>query len=143
MFFLYLKAFHIICMTCWFAGLFYLPRLFVYHALSSDEISHKRFLIMERKLFYGIMTPSAVLTAISGILLLQQNFSYYQNAHWMWIKLICVILLIIYHIFCAYYYLQFKQNKNQHGHIFYRFFNELPVLALILIVSMVIIKPSF
>lgn len=139
---LWLKSFHVIFMVCWFAGLFYLPRLFVYHAMSADAISLARFKIMERKLFYGIMTPSAILTVASGIWLLCQNFSYYQQAHWMMVKLSVVLLLLIYHSYCGFYYYQFKQDQNQHSHVFYRFFNELPILALVIIVIMVIVRPN-
>ena len=91
---LWIKSFHIIFMVTWFAGLFYLPRLFVYHAMTTDKISHDRFVIMERKLFYGIMTPGAILTIIFGVWLwLDYNYS----GLWLNLKLLCVILLIFYH----------------------------------------------
>lgn len=142
MFWLWLKSFHLIFMVCWFAGLFYLPRLFVYHAMSSDTISLEQFKIMERKLFYGIMTPSALLTLLSGAWLISHNLNFYLHQPWMMVKLIGVLLLIIYHSYCGFYYHQFKKNNNRHSHQFYRYFNELPVLALFLIIIMVIIKPN-
>tara|TARA_B110000285_G_C14530114_1_gene340401 strand:+ start:25 stop:438 length:414 start_codon:yes stop_codon:yes gene_type:complete len=135
---LWLKAFHIIFMVTWFAGLFYLPRLFVYHAMSLDKISHERFIVMERKLFYGIMTPGALLTVLLGVWLwLDYNFF----GLWLYVKLALVILLIIYHIACFKYLIDFKYKKNKHSHIFYRWFNEIPVVLLIAIILMVELKP--
>ena len=135
---LWLKAFHIIFMVTWFAGLFYPPRLFVYHAMSSDKISHERFIVMERKLFYGIMTPGALLTVLLGVWLwLDYNFF----GLWLYIKLALVIILIIYHIACFKYLIDFKYKKNKHSHIFYRWFNEIPVVLLIAIILMVELKP--
>lgn len=135
---LWLKAFHIIFMVTWFAGLFYLPRLFVYHAMSSDKISHERFIVMERKLFYGIMTPGALLTVLLGVWLwLDYNFF----GLWLYVKLSLVILLIIYHIACFKYLIDFKYKKNKYSHIFYRWFNEIPVVLLIAIILMVELKP--
>ena len=135
---LWLKAFHIIFMVTWFAGLFYLPRLFVYHAMSSDKISHERFIVMERKLFYGIMTPGALLTVLLGVWLwLDYNFF----GLWLYVKLALVILLIIYHIACFKYLIDFKYKKNKYSHIFYRWFNEIPVVLLIAIILMVELKP--
>mgnify|MGYP001390381768 FL=1 len=135
---LWIKAFHIIFMVTWFAGLFYLPRLFVYHAMSKDKISHERFIIMERKLFYGIMTPGALITLILGIWLwLEYDF----NGTWFQLKLLCVILLIFYHIACLKYLIDFKLNKNKHSHIFYRWFNEIPVILLFAIVILAVVKP--
>tara|TARA_B100000902_G_scaffold379448_1_gene413761 strand:+ start:2027 stop:2440 length:414 start_codon:yes stop_codon:yes gene_type:complete len=135
---LWIKAFHIIFMVTWFAGLFYLPRLFVYHAMSEDKISHERFIIMERKLFYGIMTPGALITLILGIWLwLEYDF----NGTWFQLKLLCVILLIFYHIACLKYLIDFKLNKNKHSHIFYRWFNEIPVILLFAIVILAVVKP--
>jgi putative membrane protein len=139
---LWLKSFHLIFVICWFAGLFYLPRLFVYHAMSDDAISLARFKIMERKLLYGIMTPSAVLALITGIWLLSNNMGYYLHCHWMLVKLVSVFLLLVYHGYCLFYYDQFKQDRNTHSHIFYRCFNELPVFGLFLIVIMVIVRPN-
>ena len=135
---LWIKAFHIIFMVTWFAGLFYLPRLFVYHAMTKDKISHERFIIMERKLFYGIMTPGAIITLILGVWLLV-GYEFYGN--WLNLKLLCVLLLIFYHLACLKYMIDFKLNKNKHTHIFYRWFNEIPVVLLFAIVILVVIKP--
>jgi len=135
---LWMKSLHIIFMVTWFAGLFYLPRLYVYHAETRDKIGHERFKIMERKLFYGIMTPGGTLTIFFGLLLII-NYDY-QGA-WLTYKLILVGLLVIYHYYCWKYLNLFKNNQNNHSHIFYRIFNEIPVIMLIAIVFLVIYKP--
>ena len=135
---LWLKAFHIIFMVTWFAGLFYLPRLFVYHEMSSDKISIERFKVMERKLFYGIMTPGALITIILGVWLW---LDYGFNGQWLNIKIFLVFLLVIYHIYCFKYLIDFKHNKNNHSHIFYRWFNEVPVILLVAIILLVELKP--
>ena len=140
MLWLWVKAFHIIFMVTWFAGLFYLPRLFVYHAMTEDGISIDRFKVMERKLFFGIMTPGAVLTILFGIWLLGY-LPDYMRTNWMLLKLALVLLLIIYHVWCGMIVKSFKDDKNQHSHIWYRWFNEAPVLVLIAIVILVIVKP--
>lgn len=137
----WLRAFHIIFMVTWFAGLFYLPRLYVYHAMSEDAISLERFKIMERKLFFGIMTPGLVLTLLSGIWLLILVWENYASAAWLHAKLLLVLLLVIYHIYCGRLYLDFKHDRNRHGHVFYRWLNEAPVLGLIAIVILVVVKP--
>ncbi|HEY3300885.1 MAG TPA: protoporphyrinogen oxidase HemJ [Methylophilaceae bacterium] len=135
---LWIKAWHIIFMVTWFAGLFYLPRLFVYHAMSDDEASNARFKIMERKLFYGIMTPGAVFTIGFGLwLMIQGGFS----GGWLHAKLSLVVLLVIYHIYCGKLLIDFKHDRNQHSHVFYRWLNEAPVLALIGIIILVVVKP--
>ena len=134
---LWLKAFHIIFMVTWFAGLFYLPRLFVYHAMSKDKISLERFVIMERKLFYGIMTPGGIITIILGFWLLDYGYS----GLWLNIKLLLVLLLVIYHGYCFKYLMDFKHNRNKHSHIFIRWFNEVPVILLIAIILLVELKP--
>jgi putative membrane protein len=125
-------------MVTWFAGLFYLPRLFVYHAMSDDSISHERFKIMERKLFYGIMTPGCILTIIFGVWLWQ---GYDITGGWLHAKLALVLSLVIYHIYCGKLLIDFKHNRNQHGHVFYRWLNEMPVLVLVAIIILVEVKP--
>ena len=135
---LWIKAFHIIFMVTWFAGLFYLPRLFVYHAMTKDKISHERFIVMERKLFYGIMTPGALITIFLGMWLW---LGYSFSGTWIYLKLFCVILLILYHIACFKYLIDFKLKKNKHSHVFYRWFNEVPVILLFAIVILVVVKP--
>ncbi len=134
---LWIKSAHIIFMVTWFAGLFYLPRLFVYHAMSEDAISHERFIIMERKLYYGIMAPGAVLTILFGAWLLSFGFS----GTWIHAKLSLVALLVAYHIYCGKLLADFKHGRNKHSHVFYRWLNEAPALALIAIVILVEVKP--
>ena len=135
---LWIKTLHIIFMVTWFAGLFYLPRLFVYHALSKDKISHERFKVMESKLFYGIMTPGAFLTILFGGWL----WSFYESTdQWLEIKVCLVVLLVIYHYLCFKHLINFKDKKNKHSHIYFRWFNEVPVLLLIAIIYLVEFKP--
>ena len=134
---LWYKTLHIVFMVTWFAGLFYLPRLFVYHAMSNDKISHDRFVIMERKLFWGIMTPGGILTVIFGVLLLQ----YHEILLWLEIKIYLVILLILYHVWCGKIMYDFKNERNLHSHVWLRVFNEVPVLGLFIIIYLVIFKP--
>ena len=135
---LWIKSLHIIFMVTWFAGLFYLPRLYVYHAMSDDSISHERFKIMECKLFYGIMTPGAVLTILFGMWLWQ---GYGISGGWLHAKISLVLALVIYHIYCGKLLIDFKHNRNQHGHVFYRWLNEMPVLVLVAIIILVEVKP--
>ena len=138
---LWVKAFHIIFVVCWFAAIFYLPRLFVHHTLSEDQATRERLKIMERKLYRGIMTPSAVLTIIFGIWLVSFNPQYYLASGWFHAKLTIVILLLFYHWWCYRLLLEFKADNNKYSHVFYRIFNEVPVLALIAIVILVVVKP--
>jgi putative membrane protein len=138
---LWVKAFHLIAMVCWFAAIFYLPRLFVYHALSKDQISRERFNIMERKLINGIGTPSAVATIVLGVWLISYNPAYYMSSGWMHAKLTLVLLLLGYHVLCYRFMLQFRAEKNTRTHVFYRYFNEFPVLLLIAIVILVVVRP--
>lgn len=137
--YLLLKALHIGFVVTWFAGLFYLPRLFVYHAQAEDTISRERFKIMERKLYYGIMTPGALLTIVFGVWMwLGWNVS----GGWLTWKLIIVAGLVIYHIYCGVLLTDFKLERNRHSPMFYRWLNELPVVALFAIVLLVVLKPS-
>lgn len=138
---LWVKAFHIIAMVCWFAGLFYLPRLFVYHAQSEDFASKERFKIMERKLYRGIMTPSAIATILLGIWLISYNPTYYMQSGWFHAKLTLVALLIGYHHACGRLLKKFAADKNTRSHTFYRWFNEFPVVILISIVILVVVRP--
>ncbi|HEC75124.1 MAG TPA: protoporphyrinogen oxidase HemJ [Methylophaga aminisulfidivorans] len=139
---LWVKAFHIIFVITWFSALFYLPRLFVYHASTNDAAGNERFKVMERKLYRGIMTPSAILTLIFGVWLL----SYYSleqiaSMPWLHAKLTLVLLLFAYHGVCGGMVRKFANDANQHSHVFYRWFNEVPVLMLIGIVILVVVKP--
>lgn len=139
---LWIKALHIIFMVTWFAGLFYLPRLYVYHAMSDDKISIERFKIMERKLYFGIMTPGALLTIIFGLWLLWgYGWALYKKELWLHLKFALVILLIAFHLYCGYLRRCFYKNKNRHSHVFYRWINEIPVVLLIGIVILAIVKP--
>jgi putative membrane protein len=138
---LWIKAFHIIFMVTWFSGIFYLPRLFVYHAQSSDDISNARFKIMERKLFWGIMTPGAIFTIFFGVWMLTSDWEVYRHMVWIHVKLSIVFLLVIYHILLGKWMLDFKHDRNTHGHVFYRIINEVPVIFLVTIVILAIVKP--
>lgn len=139
---LWLKALHLIFMVTWFAGLFYLPRLFVYHAMSEDQTSIDRFKIMERKLFFGIMTPGMVLTLVFGIwLLFAGSWAIYGGSIWLSIKLVLIAILVAYHIYCGVLVKTFKQDKNTHSHVFYRWFNEFPVLILFAVIFLAVLKP--
>ncbi len=135
---LWVKALHIIFMVTWFAGLFYLPRLFVYHAMSDDLPSVERFKVMERKLYYGIMTPGAVLTIISGLWLW---LGFGISGSWLHPKLLLVALLIANHYYCGRLLSDFRLDRNRHSHIYYRWFNEIPVVLLIAVVILVVVKP--
>ena len=139
---LWVKAFHIIFVVTWFAALFYLPRLFVYHAMCEDKTGSERFKIMERKLYRGIMTPSAVLTVFFGLWLLSfYTFEQFMTMHWLHVKLVLVVLLLVYHGYCGRLLHQFSNDNNQHSHIFYRWFNELPVLILLAVVILAVVRP--
>lgn len=138
---LIIKAFHIIAMVAWFAGLFYLPRLFVYHAEASDAISIARFKIMERRLYYGITWPAALLTTLLGLSLILFNWQYYLHAAWMHAKLTLVVLLWVYHLRCGHYVKQFARDANTKKALFFRLFNEVPLLFLLPIVLLVVVKP--
>ena len=137
----WLLALHIISVVCWFAGLFYLPRLFVYHAEANDQISLDRFVIMERRLYRGIMNPSAILTIIFGVSLLLLNPHYYLQQPWMHIKLTLVLLLIIYHLYLGHCRKLFAKQQNRKASRFFRILNEVPTLLLIAIVILVVVQP--
>ena len=139
---LWVKVFHIVFMVTWFAALFYLPRLFVYHSMCNDEAGNARFKVMEAKLYRGIMTPSAILTLLSGGWLL----SFYPleeiaSMHWLHVKLLLALALFVYHGYCGRLVKQFSSDTNQKTDIFYRWFNEIPVLLLIAIAVLAIVKP--
>lgn len=139
---LWIKAFHVIFMVTWFAGLFYLPRLFVYHSLSKDKTSIERFKIMERKLYYGIMAPGAILTIGFGLwLLYDYAWEVYKKSGWMHLKLTLVFVLVLYHLYCGKLLRTFKKDANTRSHLFYRWFNEFPVIILVGTVVLVIVRP--
>ncbi len=135
---LWIKALHIVFMVTWFAGLFYLPRLFVYHAQATDPIGIERFKVMERKLYFGIMTPGAVLTIVFGVWLW---LGYGISGGWLQAKLALVAILIAYHVYCGKLLADFNRGRNRHSHVWYRWFNELPVLILAGVVLLVVVKP--
>jgi len=135
---LWIKSLHIIFMVTWFAGLFYLPRLFVYHAMSEDTASRERFKVMERKLFFGIMTPGALLTIGFGLWLW---LGYGFHGGWLYAKLTLVAVLVVYHGYCGKLMIDFRHDRNRHGHVFYRWLNELPVVVLIAIILLVELQP--
>ncbi len=135
---LILKSLHIVFMVTWFAGLFYLPRLFVYHAMADDETSIERFKVMERKLLYGIMTPGGVLTIVSG-LWLWLGWGFYGG--WLIAKLLLVVVLVVYHAWCVKLVTDFRDGRNRHSHVWYRWFNEFPVVILLAVVFLVVMKP--
>jgi protoporphyrinogen IX oxidase len=138
---LLIKACHIIAVIAWFAGLFYLPRLFVYHADACDAISLERFKVMERRLYYAIMWPSAILTTVFGVWLMTFIPSYYLTATWMHGKLLLVGVLWGYHLLCGRFVKQFARDNNTRSARLYRFFNEVPTLLLVGIVMLVVMKP--
>lgn len=139
--FLWIKAFHIVAVISWFAALFYLPRLFVYHTLSEDRLSRERFKIMERKLLRGIANPAMIATFVLGGWMSFLNWDYYSQAKWYWCKLSLVALVTIYHHACSAYFKQLRDDKCTKSHTFFRVFNELPVFLLIGIVIMVVVRP--
>ena len=136
---LWLKAVHVMAMVTWFAGLFYLPRLFVYHADASDPIGVERFRIMERRLF-ALMTVGAVATLVFGTAMLVA-FPPYLAMGWVHVKLALVALLIAYHGYCYKLTRDFAQNRNARTARWYRLFNEVPSLFLIAIVALAVVKP--
>jgi putative membrane protein len=136
---LLVKSLHIIFMVTWMAGLFYLPRLFVYHAQAEDRISIERFKIMERKLFWGIATPGGVLTVAFGLWLW---LGWYPGAGlWLHAKLALVAALAAYHVWCGKLMIDFRNDRNTRGHVWYRWFNEAPTVLLVAIVLLAVLKP--
>jgi protoporphyrinogen IX oxidase len=136
---LWIKSLHIVFMVTWFAGLFYLPRLFVYHSLAHDAVSIDRFKLMERKLYFGIMTPGALLTIASGVWLWQ---GYGITGGWLHAKLVLVAILVAHHIWLGKLMFDFKHDRNRHSDVFYRWINEIPALPVLLgAVLLVVLKP--
>ena len=139
---LWVKALHLIFMVTWFAGLFYLPRLYVYHAMSDDRTSIERFKVMEYKLYFGITTPGAVLTIVFGLwTMFYYGTGTYAGQMWLHVKLTLVALLIVYHVYCGKLLFDFKHDRNKHSHVWYRWFNEIPVLFLVSIIILAVVRP--
>jgi putative membrane protein len=137
---LWLKAFHIIFMVTWFAGLFYLPRLFVYHAMAEDATTRETLKVMERKLLI-MMHLGGVLTWIFGLALIFAWPGVYLSMGWLHAKLVLVLVLVVYHLWCWRLVRMFASDANTRSHVWYRWFNEVPVLFLIAIVLLAILKP--
>mgnify|MGYP001252394832 FL=1 len=140
--YLLFKSLHLIAVISWMAGLLYLPRIFVYHAENNSEIKTSEvFKVMEKKLFYYIMTPAMVLSWLFGLLLIHSIGFEQLGQTWMLLKLIFVVILTLYHFYLGIILRQFKIDMNTHSHKFYRFINEIPTLLLILIIFVVVFKP--
>jgi protoporphyrinogen IX oxidase len=136
---LWIKSLHIVFMVTWFAGLFYLPRLFVYHALADDAVSRERFKIMERKLYRGIMTPGGVLTIVFGIWLW---LGWFRGASsWLHVKMALGAALVGYHLWCGKLLRDFAADRNTKSPAWFRWFNEVPALVLFAAVLVVVFKP--
>ena len=138
---LWWKAFHVIAIISWFAGLFYLPRLFVYHADATDSISIERFKVMERRLYYGIMWPAALTVTICGWMIVSYALQYYMQQTWFHWKLAFVAILWGFHLYCGHLLKRFAAGKNQRTSTFYRVLNEFPTVILVVVVILVIVKP--
>lgn len=134
---LWIKSLHIVFVIAWFAGIFYMPRLFVYHAMTEDSAGRERFKLMERKLF-GLMNLAATLAIAFGLLLW---LGYGISGRWLYAKLVLVALLLGYHDACGRIRKRFERDENTKTHVFYRWFNEVPVLLLLGIVILVVVKP--
>jgi protoporphyrinogen IX oxidase len=135
---LWIKTLHIVFLVTWFAGLFYLPRLYVYHAMTDDRAGRERFKVMERKLYWGIMTPGAVLTIVFGAWLW---LGYGFAGNWLNAKLGVVLLLVAYHLWCGKLLADFKHDRNTRSHVWYRWFNEVPTVLLVAGVALAVVKP--
>lgn len=138
--YLWIQALHLISVVTWFAALFYLPRLFVYHTMAEDQISRDRFKIMERKLYYGIMTPSMIAVLVFGFGLLYLNPALMKMG-WLHVKLVLVLVLVGYHHICLAHLKRFARDANEKSHVYFRWFNEMPVLMLIAIICLAVVKP--
>ena len=140
--YLLFKSLHLIAVISWMAGLLYLPRIFVYHSQNNVQpIISEVFKVMEKKLFYYIMTPAMILSWIFGLILIHEIGFDKLEQKWMILKLIFVVLLTLYHLYLGKILGQFKLDSNKHSHRFYRYINEIPTLLLILIIFVVIFKP--
>lgn len=137
----WIVSFHVMFMVVWFAGLFYLPRLFVYHAMCEDTPGKERFKVMERKLYVMTHIGLAGTAFFGAVLLVGYAWQAYFNTGWLWVKLTMVMILIGYHFYCGKLLKDFKAGQNIRDHKFYRIVNEIPVIPLVVIIIMVIVKP--
>ena len=142
MFILYLKALHLIFAVAWFAALFYLPRLFVYHAEAEDSISVERFKTMERRLHLGILMPSSLLTLVFGLWITSLTWDVLISSLWYWLKLLCILLLFAYQGMCSRFRREFAEDRNTRSAKFFRWFNEVPLVFLIAIIFLAVLKPT-
>lgn len=138
---LWLKALHLIAVICWFAGIFYLPRILVYYAASEHPETREQLAVMARKL-YRFMTPIAVIAVALGAALIMQNMGWYLSQLWLQLKLLCVLALIVFHAVCGVYVGRVQRGQNDKTHVFYRVFNEIPVIFLLLIVYLAVLRPA-
>lgn len=140
--YLWLKSFHLVAMVAWFAGLFYLPRLFVYHAQTNDLPGIERFKVMERRLLRGIMTPAAVVTVALGLAMaVMQGWHWVLESGWFQVKLALVGILVIYHAYLGRLTSAFARDQNRHSHVFFRWINEFPVIVLVGAIVLAELKP--
>jgi putative membrane protein len=138
---LWLKAFHVIFMVAWFAGIFYLPRLFVNHAESNEPLVHQQLKGMERRLLFFV-TPFAIFTVALGIAIIYHyGYDWFAAAKWLHVKITLVTLLLIYHGYCFKLVKTFAGDKNIRSGKFYRFFNEVPVIILFIVIILAYVKP--
>jgi len=137
---LWLKAFHIVAVICWFAGIFYLPRIMVYFASSEHRETRRHLALMARKL-YRFMTPIAYVAIALGLALTLRNPDYYLSAVWLWLKLFAVALLLAYHHYCGRLVNALEADTDRHTHVYFRLFNEIPVIFLVVTVLLAVLKP--
>ena len=138
---LWLKALHLIFMVAWFAGLFYLPRLFINHAMSEDQNTRNHFKIMERKL-YRFTTPWMVLTLLfGGWMLWEYAWTVWGQSIWLHVKLALIFILVVYHFYCGKLVKIFAADENTRSHVWYRYFNEIPAVIMFIIIPLAVLKP--
>ena len=137
---LWLKAFHIVFVVCWFAGIFYLPRLFVNSAMAEEAATKAQLAIMQRKL-YRFMSILAIIAIGFGLVLYMLNWEYYVSQLWMWSKLALIILLLAFHFLCGRFVSAFETGDVGKSHRYFRIFNEIPVALLFAIVILVVVRP--
>ena len=137
---LWMKALHLIFVVCWFAGLFYLPRIFVNYAACDNADTRQTLAVMARRL-YHFVTPFMYILALLGIGLFSMNPDYYIQSGWFWMKMAGMAFLVIYHVQCGRYVKAIIESRDKHTHVFYRFFNEVPVLFLFAMVLLAVLKP--